>query len=161
MNKLWNLAFLCAGMAMLVILQACEKTATITPTNTPTPSVEQFANVATPLWVYFQRFEEEALARGLEVDLNAFNLTAEIREIDGEGVAGQCSYNHVDPNHIIIDQEFWEIASDLLKEMVVFHELGHCQLYRAHDEAENAQGVCQSIMASGTTDCRIYRVCRG
>ena len=154
MNKLWNLTFLCIGMSMLVILQACEKTATITPTNTPTPSVGQFTNVASPLWVYFQRFEEEALTRGLEVNLNAFNLTAEIRELDGEGVAGQCSYNHVDPNHIIINKEFWEVASDLLKEMVIFHELGHCYLYRDHREGTDNIGRCISIMRSGLGTCR-------
>lgn len=55
---------------------------------------------------------------------------------------------------MIIDLEFWERANILNKEFVVFHELGHCTLFRAHKEGVDANGICVSMMRSGLEDCR-------
>lgn len=103
---------------------------------------------------YFDRFEAEGKARGYDIDLDVANITGFIEEIDEEHVAGQCSYGGGHPSEIVIDAAFWNVASDLLKEMVVFHELGHCYLYRGHEEGVFSNGTCQSIMRSGVEDCR-------
>jgi len=105
---------------------------------------------------FFETFEKEAAARGLEIDLNEAILTANIREIEGDGVAGQCSrpINSLD-NDIVIDETFLNSnASNLLKELVIFHELGHCFLQREHREDEYPSGACISIMRSGVDGCR-------
>ena len=47
---------------------------------------------------------------------------------------------------INIDPEFWAIASDVEKEEVVFHELGHCILGRDHEETVLEEGIPKSIM---------------
>ena len=120
-------------------------------------SVKEFPGVDERLHSYFELFEEEARARGLEIDLLERTLSAEVMEIQGDGVAGQCQYgqNSILDNHIVIDESFLlSNASDLLKELVVFHELGHCYLQRDHREDTYPTGACISIMRSGVGDCR-------
>ena len=116
-------------------------------------SVNLFPGVEEDLWPYFERFEAEAEARGISVDLRSQAILGEIASIAGDGVAGTCNYNSQHPNQVTIDRQFWNSASLVIREMVVFHELGHCQLVRDHREAQDAQGHCQSIMASGLGNC--------
>lgn len=105
------------------------------------------------LWTYFDSFEEEAAKRNLSIDLNELEVTAVIENITESGVAGTCQYGlHV--HHVTIDKPFWDRSSSLLREMVVYHELGHCVLGRGHTEDDN-NGNCLSIMNSGTTDCTV------
>ena len=103
---------------------------------------------------YFDGFKERALEFGVIVDYSASNVTAEIKFIDDDSVAGSCTTNGHDVRHIIIDQSFWNQASHLLKEMVIFHELGHCILGRGHKESSFSNGICRSIMRSGLGTCR-------
>jgi hypothetical protein len=111
------------------------------------------AEVDNRLVKYFKSFEIEGLARGLEINLAANDITGDIVDIDDSNVAGRCQYgSHVNP-HIIIDSEFWAQASEYGKEMIVFHELGHCYLKRDHLEDEMDNGVCASIMRSGKGSC--------
>ena len=113
-----------------------------------------YPDVDEALWPYFQRFEAEAAARGLTVDLADAYITGHISDIPTNQVIGQCSYSTNDPHRVTIDKPFWDQASDLAREFVVFHELGHCYLARVHDESMDARGICLSIMRSGTGACR-------
>ena len=122
---------------------------------------EQVSNVLFPgvdpeLWSHFTNFENEAAARGLDIDLAASNITGDIEEINEEHVAGRCSFSgsRVTPNAVTIDRTFWERSGNLFREFVVFHELGHCFLGRGHEEGINANGTCVSLMRSGLEDCR-------
>ncbi|MDZ4708636.1 MAG: hypothetical protein SH818_09585 [Saprospiraceae bacterium] len=115
---------------------------------------EEFPNVDKALWPYFHRFEEEAATRSIDVDLNEAYITGLISDISTTHVLGQCSYSSNNPHQVTIDKPFWNTASDLAKEFVVFHELGHCYLARLHDESKDSKGVCLSMMRSGTGDCR-------
>lgn len=114
-----------------------------------------FENTDSELWTYYANFEDEAFARGIEIDLNALNLSSSISNINGNGIAGSCQFHSDQPNVVTIDQEFWANASELIREMVVFHELGHCVLFRGHLENFNSEGTCISIMNSGLADCRV------
>lgn len=113
-----------------------------------------YPGVDTALWVYFERFEAEAARRNVAVDLRAARVTGDIGEIDEENTAGQCGFNRAQPNELTVDAGFWRIANDRFREFIVFHELGHCVLYRAHREAADESNRCLSIMRSGTEDCR-------
>ena len=106
------------------------------------------------LWPFFSRFEDQARLRGLEIDLAREGISGAIIEINDDDVAGTCNFNRNRPNHVMIDQAFWNVAPSLIREFVVFHELGHCELYRDHREDEDENGICLSIMRSGTTNCR-------
>lgn len=112
------------------------------------------ANIPSALSPYFETFKQKAFENGFLVDYESANITAELKFIDQGSVAGTCSTNGHDLRHITIDQSFWNQASHLLKEMVVFHELGHCILGRGHEESAFPNGVCRSIMRSGLGNCR-------
>ena len=104
-----------------------------------------FPEVDARLQDYFISFEEEALARGFEVDLRETSISAVISEIDSPNVAGQCRYGHNTNfnSNIIIDASFFNNrnVSEALKEMVVYHELGHCFLLRGHREGAYPGGI--------------------
>jgi len=97
--------------------------------------------------------ESPTETNNLESQLEVY-LSSQIAEIHEENVAGVCHFSSNRPNQITIDLSFWERASDFDKEMVVFHEIGHCVLGQGHRETEDANGNCLSIMRSGTGDCR-------
>ena len=143
--------FTLLSACLLFFFSACKK-------DEPIPELtiqeKTYPNVSVLLWDYFERFENEAAQRGHVIDLSAEGLTGEIMEIDQDRVAGSCSFSSHAPNHVTIDLEFWNASSDLIKEMVIFHELGHCSLLRGHREDAHADGTCASIMRSGIEDCR-------
>lgn len=144
--------------ALFIFVASCSGDITFVSVEEPeeeiTPSSNSYPDVDEALWVYFQRFEEEGRARGIEVDLIAAGITGVIEPLDEDDVAGQCSFSSHFPNHVTIDQAFWNRSSDRVREFVVFHELGHCDLGRDHREDRFANGACQSIMRSGLEDCR-------
>lgn len=103
---------------------------------------------------YFERFREEGILRGTNVDFVAAQLSAVLEDIDEPNVSGQCYYNGDEPNRLVIDISFWNEASDLKKEFLIFHELGHCYLERSHLDTTGPDGTCSSIMHSGLSGCR-------
>lgn len=115
---------------------------------------EGYRRVDEVLWAYWASFEEEAALRGKTVDLKLSGIEGDIEALPEEGVAGQCSYGYVAGKRIVIDREFWDRANTNWRELVVFHELGHCYLERGHREEAFDNGLCKSIMRSGTEDCR-------
>jgi hypothetical protein len=117
------------------------------------PQLVKFPGVDPQLRIYFQRFEDEATARGLQVDLTQAGITGEIMEIEDNHVLGRCSFPRAQPNRVTVDQSFWSRGSDLFREFVVFHELGHCFLFRPHLEDRLSNGACSSIMRSGNGPC--------
>ena len=135
------------SLAVAGMLFACEEPEVIEPQPV------KFPNVNPQLKVYFQRFEDEAAARGLKVDLTSSGITGTILEIDERHILGRCSYPRAQPNRVTIDRTFWSRGSDLYREFVVFHELGHCYLFRPHLEDRLSNGACASIMRSGNGPC--------
>lgn len=104
---------------------------------------------------YFERFIVEAGERGLDFSVEMEELEADIISIDQDGVLGQCHFSEQAPNIVEVDNQFWNRATDMEKEYVVFHELGHCVLGKDHNDARNTDGTCSSIMQSGLTSCRV------
>lgn len=122
--------------------------------NNQATSSKSYANVDRALWPYYEAFEEAASEYNLSFDLEKLDITGVIEEISESGVAGTCQYGqHI--HHVTIDRSFWNQSSSTRKEMVVFHELGHCVLARGHREKEDANGACLSIMNSGTSGCAV------
>jgi hypothetical protein len=116
-------------------------------------SSELGGNINSELAPFFITFQEEARRYGLEIDYESSNVTAQLEQINNGNVAGTCTTNGHNLRDIVIDQSFWDRASPLLREMVIFHELGHCVLGRGHFEGQFNNGVCQSIMRSGLGSC--------
>ena len=143
-------------LSSFFVFTACQKDAVADLAEAPIiPEERTFPGVDERLWPYFQRFEEAGIERGFEVDLVVAGITGVIEDLDGEHVAGQCTtFGNFRPGRITLDAEFWNRSSDLFKEFIIFHELGHCYLDRDHREDTFSNGRCVSIMRSGTLDCR-------
>ncbi len=110
-------------------------------------------HIPNALSIHIENFQLEAEIRGFSYQIHE-DVTFEFGNLEQEGAAGQCQYHSNQTNLIIIDENFWQRASNNLREMVVFHELGHCVLGRGHDESKDNEGYCLSIMRSGLGDCR-------
>jgi hypothetical protein len=104
---------------------------------------------------YFDRFMVEGASRNVTVDYVKSRISGYMRLIGEPGVIGQCAHSESEPNKVFIDQLYWNTATDLEREFVVFHELGHCVLNREHLDDSDNQGNCVSIMTSGTGSCHI------
>ncbi len=146
----WGSTFACwtAGW-LLITAWSCDSEDQIVPVE----QLQVLANVDEELKPHFLTFEAEGLRRGLQIDLSDAGITGAIEEIQEEEVVGQCAQHNHNPNKVTVDQEFWMSASDLYKEFIVFHELGHCYLTRGHLDDAYPNGQCLSIMRSGLGDC--------
>lgn len=135
---------LVVSFAFLLALSSCEVEPVITNVQ-----------VDTSLQDYYERFIDEAFARGLDVEAATYQVNARIGEIPEPNVIGQCSWNQTHVHNILVDEDYWRTASDLQREFLMFHELGHCVLGLEHNDAADVRGNCASIMSSGTGTCRV------
>lgn len=98
---------------------------------------------------YLTTFRLEAEKRGVKIDYES-NPIGALFISDTERVdLGWCEVDTRSHNTIYINVVFWPAISELGKEKLVFHELGHCILKRSHLETSGTDGVCKSIMHSG------------
>jgi len=59
---------------------------------------------------------------------------------------------------IFINKKLWETKDEYEKEMLVFHELGHCELGLAHDNQKDSKDGCyKSIMNWKSMPGKCYR----
>ncbi len=133
-------------LSTVLLMQCTNDSLNISPT-------EYDGLVDSRLIPYFQSFEYEATLRGIDINFETFPINGYIRSIQEDDIAGTCNYHQGEPNVVTIDLEFWNASSNLRREMVVFHELGHCYLGRDHREAAFDNGICTTIMNSGTSGC--------
>jgi len=100
---------------------------------------------------YLQRFETEGASRGRTFDLQANGLIIEFANLK-DNTAGLTHYEK--PIRIEIDKTYWDDISksagaDLMKEDLIFHELGHGLLKRDHLNTSLENGDWKSIMCGG------------
>lgn len=98
--------------------------------------------------VYLRRFEEEAVRRGIEVDVSSVSVGFIEKPIVSElGIVfGRCRDGRVE-----VVREFWESGSEARRESMLFHELGHCVLKRDHRGGWNRElHAPQSVMVPDT-----------
>lgn len=141
----------CISVAIFAFLISCNKD----EMTQPFLEEDNFPNVDPALQPFFEEFEYQASLRGLQVDIAAEKIVGKIEELTEEHVAGQCTYGANINNEITIDRTFWnDFPQYYIREMVIFHELGHCYLSLDHREGAYPDGTCLSIMRSGLDDCR-------
>lgn len=100
---------------------------------------------------YLQRFENEGAARGHVFDPKATGLIMEFGTLSNN-TAGLTHYET--PVRIQIDKTYWDdittsAGADLMKEDLIFHELGHALLGRDHLNITLENGDWKSIMCGG------------
>ena len=101
---------------------------------------------------YLQRFLTQASLHGRNFDLHHTGLIIEFGQLS-ENIAGLTHYEN--PIRIQIDKTYWsQISSsanaDLIKEELIFHELGHGLLGRNHLNTTLENGDWKSIMCGGS-----------
>lgn len=113
-----------------------------------------FPTVTPALRPFYVAFEEEAAERGFDIDLTLEEVTGNIVQLGNMGVLGVCVRSDTEPNRVAVDGDAWAVASQAFRELIVFHELGHCVLNREHLD-DDVDGICISIMNSGLSGCDI------
>lgn len=101
---------------------------------------------------FLQSFLEEADKREVQVDVS--NLQINIESLGNQNVVGQCLSYTDGSKEVRIDEDKWIRSSALIKEFLLFHELGHCLLNRDHLNDKNEDGSCKSIMHASANSCR-------
>jgi len=142
-----SMLFILLGFSTSLLIMSCAKE------NSENLAIEAL-NIDDELAPYFERFVAEGTIRGQEIDLAAKLIEGFIIDIEAEDVVGQCSHSASTTKKVNIDRTYWNSATDLEKEFVVFHELGHCYLERSHSDAQENR-TCTSMMHSGTSGCRL------
>ncbi len=112
-----------------------------------------YPNVDEQLHEYFKKFEEEGKKRGVNVDLIKSEVHGSLTKINANSIVGICNKN---TTRVIIDKDFWARSSNSSKELIIFHELGHCYLKLPHSSNATHDGVCLSIMRPGNGGCLDY-----
>jgi hypothetical protein len=114
---------------------------------------EETVNVDAELQPLFSSFSSEAQQRGMTLDMT--NYTGMLTDLDEANVAAKCQTISNGQKRVLVDLGFWKTASTMQREMVVFHELGHCVLNRAHLDDARTDGSCFSMMQSGLGLCKM------
>jgi predicted SprT family Zn-dependent metalloprotease len=90
---------------------------------------------------YIDRFIAEAAQRDHFIELTNFGLDITFEQGLEDSLAAFCNNGR-----IIINQKFWDTRSDITREAMIFHELGHCILHREHHNAILANDEWSSLM---------------
>jgi beta-lactamase regulating signal transducer with metallopeptidase domain len=86
---------------------------------------------------YLQQFQKASKTYALvnlkqiNNELKIKNLKIELGTVNTDSELGVCELNRESPT-IIINKNLWESLTQVQKEMLLFHELGHCILGRTH-----------------------------
>lgn len=117
-------------------------------------------NVRPEFMKHLSRFVERAHESGHGVDLvnleMDFGDTSQV-EVKGEKnvAVGYCQQTPTGPK-IVINEKFWKGSSETTREMLIFHECGHCLLGRAHREGFNSYGDLTSLMHWSLPSDKMY-----
>lgn len=102
---------------------------------------------------YEQKFRE--LAKTYGANLVGKTITFAFKSFFGSTI-GMCRMNGSGRNSVDLSTSAWNKGSEAFREMLVFHELGHCLLGRGHKNTSHSDGRRESLMNSYIFDSRVY-----
>lgn len=122
----------------------------------PQPEPIQYS-VPTEVEPYIQSFRKEAKKRNSQVSTD--NLIVTFGSAVSEDICGECLLDNGKTPRITLNSDAfcWQQASQQARECLVFHELGHCLLKRAHKTDKYPNGAYVSLM--NPNDVAIYAAC--
>jgi len=97
---------------------------------------------------YIRLFRAEASSRNILLNLESLRIYKVDRfnqDLEDRGVVGLCTYIG-DKVVILIRMADWESYDTLQRELLVFHEMGHCVLGLPHDNSTDDSEVPTDIM---------------
>lgn len=110
------------------------------------------------LKAYIPKFESAARAVNKPVTIGKIEMKL-VDSLDafGTGFVGYCKVEPGKTPKILILRSAWATLSETRKEVLMFHELGHCQLQRGHVQiVDPMSGMPLSMMYSGGTRDETY-----
>ncbi len=112
-------------------------------------SPEQLHSIDPEFDPYVDLFFTEAQKRGFNISRDDFTFSIAF----GNGFRSGVCYTR--ENRIVINKNYWHTLSELTKQYLIFHEMGHCILERPHDNQVLANGECKSLMKGDEeNECR-------
>jgi hypothetical protein len=90
----------------------------------------KFTGIASEVSIYYEKF---LLLTQISQPIN---LSIGILPLSGNN-SGVCLITLEGNREILLDEDYWNLSSDLNKEMLIAHELGHCLCNRDHTSYED------------------------
>lgn len=88
-------------------------------------------------------------------DLYAAHVSIQFGEIKQDNEGGTIlAYCYYSTNNIVVNPKSWVTLSAHAKEILIFHELGHCVLGREHDDRLDENKCAVTIMHSNIAPSR-------
>lgn len=102
---------------------------------------------------YVESFKIEATQRNINIDKELSVLSVVFSELEDD-IVGQCVSYSDGSKKILISPTKWNNEDSMGKELLLFHELGHCVLHRDHLNTTNRKS-CISIMRESNSICEL------
>ncbi len=103
---------------------------------------------------YVQSFEADALHA--HVALSTESISAQFGEVKAANQNGICNLGTDGSAFITINRTAWNQMSELGREQLIYHEMGHCLLKRGHRSDYRLDGSPYSLMSKYSIDDRTY-----
>lgn len=125
---------------LLLVVVTCKKEESVGPV-----SVGPVADDPT-FRTYINRFVSEASSRGISVDVR------NLKVIYSDTLNYYCGWGDPNARQVQISSRVscWLQQTDMNREILLFHEMGHAILGRSHDNTKLPNGDYKSIMFGGT-----------
>lgn len=94
---------------------------------------------------YIDKFVYIARNELLNPDFNIGQLSYSFEDMGDSNVAGSCTLVPYRPE-VRINTRYWKRYTELERDELIQHELGHCLLFRGHREDKFSDGSPKSIM---------------
>ncbi|MGB0453228.1 MAG: hypothetical protein ACPGJV_05895 [Bacteriovoracaceae bacterium] len=111
----------------------------------------QFDSTDAAIQPYVESFEKEGRNYLGVSDFKVGDIPINFGETPAEQYDGVCIKYPNGTREILLKKSWWNNASETQKEIIVFHELGHCRLNRKHNEViyeNDSPEIKISLMAS-------------
>jgi hypothetical protein len=106
---------------------------------------------------YVTSFEQTSAQYGSPVQIT--DLTIQFGQVDAVGETGGrgvCEAAEGMTPVITISQDAWTTSTEAEREELIYHELGHCVLHKAHVGGINQAGIPASLMNPSKINGAIY-----
>ncbi len=102
---------------------------------------KQYAVSASEFQPYITSFEKNAAQNLNEPDFTVGDIPINFGDTTTEDYDGVCNTYSDGTKEILIKKSWWESTDDTQREIMIYHELGHCRLGRDHDDERRVVGT--------------------
>lgn len=102
---------------------------------------KQYAVSASEFEPYIASFEKEAAQTLEEPDFKVGDIPINFGDTTDEDYDGVCNTYSDGTKEILIKKSWWQSTDVTQREIMIYHELGHCRLGRDHDEERRVAGT--------------------